>query len=200
MKVFYTPRWTSGRARKQKSVLSSVSSTELRAGNSEPRAINSMSTAACPGCRGAFPEIDGPKPAHLRTSVGCWTRFGQALALHYSDHRFWPAHQLVTDAYMLQHANGDDRRGIRLAHVHLAALYAQVRLGQAEARVIALRRALSEFDFKPLAGPWPRPSTTIAAVEITAPDLHLSTAHAYAGDVIGDWTSFHALAERLCRI
>lgn len=157
-------------------------------------------TGICMGCMGRFPDIDGPHHHDLAASSGCWARFGQALALHYSDHRYWPAHHMLTDAYMLQHAQGDDWRSIRLVHVHLAALYAQVCLGQAEARVIALRRALSEFDFRPLPGPWPCPSTSIATIKISRPDLHLSTVRSFARGVIEDWTPFHDLAERLCRV
>lgn len=157
-------------------------------------------TSVCKGCAGCFPDIDGPVHDTLTVSAGCWARFGQALALQYSDHRFWPAHQLLTDAYVLQHSRGDDWRSIRSAHVHLAALYAQLCLGQTEARVIALRRALSEFDFKPLRQPWPTPGQSILAVDLLAPDQHQMTVRAYAWRVLEDWRPFHELAERLCEV
>lgn len=157
-------------------------------------------TSVCEGCAGRFPDIDGPVHDTLTVSAGCWARFGQALALQYSDHRFWPAHQLLTDAYVLQHSRGDDRRSIRSAHVHLAALYAQLRLDQTEARIIALRRALSEFDFNPLGQPWPIPGKSILAVDLSSPDQHLATVKDYALHVLEDWRAFHDLAERLCKV
>jgi hypothetical protein len=157
-------------------------------------------TSLCQGCAGFFPDIDGPVHDTLTVSVGCWARFGRALALQYSDHRFWPAHQLLTDAYVLRNSRGDDRRSIRSVHVHLAALYAQLRLDQTEARVIAPRRALSEFDFNPLGQPWPSPGQSILAVDLSAPDRHLATVQDYARRVLEDWRAFHDLAERLCKL
>lgn len=157
-------------------------------------------TSLCEGCAGCFPDIDGPGHDTLTVSAGCWARFGQALALHYSDHRYWLAHQLLTDAYVLQHSMGDDRRSIRAVHVHLAALYAQLCLGQTEARVIALRRALSEFAFNRPGHPWPSPGQSILAVDLSAADKHLATVKDYARHVLEDWRPFHDLAERLCRV
>ncbi|MEM7642212.1 MAG: DUF5946 family protein [Pseudomonadota bacterium] len=154
----------------------------------------------CDGCKGRFAEIDGRGHDYLAASARCWARFGQALALHYSDHRYWPAHQLLTDAYVLQHSLCDDPHGRRSLHVHLAALYAQLRLGKAEAHVIVLRRALSEFDFGPLPRALPVPIRSIASVDLSAPATHLSTVRGYAGSVLEDWAGFHDLAERLCRI
>jgi len=159
-----------------------------------------MRTSACEGCTWRFVEVDGPVHDYLMVSSGCWARFGQALSLHYSDHRYWPAHQLLTDAYVLQHSRGDDRRSIRSVHVHLATLYAQLCFGQAEARVIALRRALSELDFEPLPQAWPVASQSITAVDLSAPDRHLSTVKEYASSVLEDWKPYHDLAEQLCKV
>ncbi len=159
-----------------------------------------MTMAECPGCKGWFPEIEGPTHAYLTVSPGCWARFGRALALHYSDYRYWPAHQLLTDAYSLQHSRSADRRTLRSTHVHLGSLYAQLRLGQAEARVISLRRALSEFDFNELPTIWPTPSTSILDVDMSCPAGHLTTVEVFAKAVLNDWAAFHGLADRLCRI
>ncbi|MCV3273890.1 DUF5946 family protein [Roseobacter sinensis] len=154
----------------------------------------------CEGCAGRFAAIDGPLHDYLTVSAGCWARFGQALAMHYSDHRYWPAHQLLTDAYVLQHSRGNDRRSIQSVHVHLAALYAQLCLGHAEPRSIALRRALAEFDFKPLSKAWPIPRRSIETVELAPPEQHLPAVKDYAWSVLEDWEPFHDLAERICRV
>ncbi|MEM8575749.1 MAG: DUF5946 family protein [Pseudomonadota bacterium] len=152
----------------------------------------------CPGCDGRFPRLEGPTHAYLTASPGCWARFGQALALHYSDHRYWPAHQLLTDAYSLQHSRGSDHRALRSAHVHLGALYAQLRLGQPEARVIAIRRALSECDFQELSYAWRAPSASIADVDLSEPRAHLATVERFARAVLSDWSEHHDLARKLC--
>ncbi|MCK8484206.1 DUF5946 family protein [Aliiroseovarius sp. S2029] len=151
----------------------------------------------CPGCKGRFAKTDGPMHDYLSVSAGCWARFGQALALQYSDHRYWRAHQLLTDAYALQHSRNGDPRAIRSAHVHLAALYAQIVLGQSEARVIALRRTLSKRDFK-WSQPWPVPSVSIADVDLAGPDRHFASVKKLALGVLSDWSGFEGLAKRLC--
>lgn len=159
-----------------------------------------VATEPCPGCEGRFPSLDGPTHTHLTVSAGCWSRFGQALALHFSDHRYWPAHQLLTNAYSLQHSRGGDRRALRSVHVHLGALYAQLRLGQPEARVIAMRRALSELDFDELSHSWPAPSSSISDIEMSEPGRHLVTVERFARAVLFDWSDHHALARKLCEI
>jgi len=143
--------------------------------------------------------MDGPTHASLTASAGCWARFGQAVALQYADLRYWPAHQILTDAYMLQHSGGTGQSSVRSAHVHLASLYARVCLGQAEARVIALRRALAAFDFNPFPA-WPEPGTSIASVAFPEPTAHVESAEVYATAVLDDWKAHHVLAERLCRV
>ncbi len=157
-----------------------------------------MSKGPCPGCNGRFPDLDGPTHAYLTVSPGCWARFGQALALHYSDYRYWPAHQLLTDAYSLQHSRGEDPRAARSAMVHLGALFAQIELGQAEARIIALRRTLTELPFAELPEPWPMATISIADVDLSDPEAHRLSVDALARTVLTDWSDFHSFAAWLC--
>lgn len=199
MKVFYTPRSLT----RVKHVSTGQAGSEPEHGSrSRYRRRRGLSHASivCKGCAGSFPEIDGPVHDYLTVSAGCWARFGQSLAMHYSDHHYWPAHQLLTDAYVLQHSRGSDRHSIRSVHVHLAALYAQLCLGHAEPRIIALRRALAEFDFKPLSTTWPVPGRSIETVDLASSEQHLATVRDYAWRVLKDWEPFHDLAERLCRV
>ena len=198
MKMFYTPPWFA----KVGQGLDDTNREHRPWSRSQYRRNREVVSPAgiCPGCGDRFPVMDGPIHAYLAVSPGCWAQVGESLALHYSDHRYWPAHQLLTDTYALQHSQGNDRRSSRSVHVHLAALYAQLRLDQAEARVIALRGALAEFDFNPLSQDWPEPSTSINTVDRSEPELHLSTVRDYARAVLDDWSPFHGLAEKLCRI
>ena len=152
----------------------------------------------CPGCSGYFPDIKGPSHACFDASSGCWARFGQMLAFHYSDARYWPAHQILMDAYSLQHSRDGDRSSIRSAHIHLAALYAQIELRQSEARVIALRRTLSGREFKRLHS-WPSPTVSIADVELADPECHLMSVTAFARGVLSDWSPYEEIAKRLCQ-
>ncbi|MEM0949939.1 MAG: DUF5946 family protein [Pseudomonadota bacterium] len=200
MKMFYTPRRPSAQRRRSDPRWSGSPdrpAPDLEDNRGEKSVIPKT---ACSGCNGLFCAIDGPKHPYLTASAGCWARFGQSLALHYSDQRYWPAHQLLTDAYALQHSEGDDRRAIRSTHVHLAALFAQVCLEQPEARVVSLRRALSGFDYHKLPGAWPTPSASIADVDVSEPERHLATVATFARTVMTDWSEFQDLAEKLCKV
>ncbi|MBO6923107.1 MAG: hypothetical protein JJ859_12890 [Roseicyclus sp.] len=156
--------------------------------------------SVCPGCLGRFADIEGPVHAYLKGSAECWARFGQALALQYSDHRYWPAHQLLTDAYSLQHSLGDDLRARRSARIHLAALYAQIHLGQSEARLVALRKALSDPSLADLPTVWPVPSVSIAEIDISEPARHLHSVERFARAVLSDWSDHHSIAAQLCKV
>ena len=158
------------------------------------------SECSCSGCNGKFAAINGPRHAYLTASPACWARFGQSLALHFSDYRFWPAHQRLTDGYYPQHSGGDDIRAIRSAHIHLASLYAQLVLGQAEDRIIALRKTIANRAFTSPIKPWPAPTADLISVDLRDPSSHLKSVDLYAREVLADWLEHHELADEICGI
>lgn len=200
MRMIQTPRRSSpGRAISLQDALPPLSGPAVGP-SQDISGTDLVATARCPGCEGRFPSLDRPTHTHLTVSAGCWAHFEHALALHFSDQRYWPAHQLLTNAYSLQHSRGGDRRALRSVHVHLSALYAQICLRQPEARVIAMRRALSEFDFHESPPTWPAPSASVADVDLSEPKQHLATVERFAYAVLSDWSDHHALAQMLCEI
>ena len=78
---------------------------------------------ACPGCGLAYPQSDGPTHAYIGASAGCWARYGELLALEYSDIALMPWHRLTVDAYAAQHPGVPERRSAQSVHVHLTGLH-----------------------------------------------------------------------------
>ncbi len=153
----------------------------------------------CPGCTAVLAPITGPLHKYLTASAACWACFNESLALHYEDIAYWRAHQILTDAYCLQHSAGDDPRARRSAVLHFVALYAQCNLDLPEDRVVELRRAVAARRLDTAFESWPRPTTSILAVDIThGPVAHLETANVYGRAVCEDWRHHHAMARRLC--
>ena len=76
----------------------------------------------CPGCGVRLPRVDGPTHAYMTCSASCWQRFGELLAAQYADPGRMAFHQLVVDAYAVQHPDGDDPRAIQSVAIHLMTL------------------------------------------------------------------------------
>lgn len=152
----------------------------------------------CPGCGGRHVPSHVAPHEYLTTSSGCWARFCEMLAWQYSDHRYWRAHDLMVDAYCLQHAAGPDPRAVGAAHVHLAGLHAQFTLRLSELEIAALRKALSRRGFdRPLV---PRPQlTTEFRCSIEDLERHVESVRAYAHSVWSDWRDHHPFADDLCQ-
>ncbi len=165
--------------------------------------------SVCLGCGAPFAPSTGPTHLYMSASPACWACFNASMALHYSDPRFWPAHQMLTDAYALQHSQGPDPRARRSAVLHLVALHAQCARDLPHDRVVALRQAIAaerlaserfaaERFGEPFS-PWPRASVTIRDVSTEdGPGAHLESVLAFGRDVHADWRPHHDFAEGLC--
>ena len=77
---------------------------------------------SCPGCAGAFPDVDGPTHPYMESSPGCWRSFGEVLAADYSSSDRMAFHQIVVDAYAAQHPGAGDRRQVQSVGLHLMTL------------------------------------------------------------------------------
>ena len=84
---------------------------------------SSSALEPCPGCGGLYAATDGPAHAYIGASTGCWARYGELLALEYSDPQLMRWHRLTVDAYTAQHPGTPGRRSAQSVHVHLAGLY-----------------------------------------------------------------------------
>ena len=165
-------------------------------------------TSVCPGCGAEFPPLpgsiqgptQGPTHAYLSASAACWACFNQSMALHYGDRAYWPAHQMLTDAYALQHSQGPDPRARRSAVLHLVALYAQCALELPHERIVPLRRAIAAQRIETELRPWPRARLSIRDVVTgDGPQAHLDSVRAFGKGVAADWQAHHAFADALCR-
>lgn len=160
----------------------------------EPESVSGDVTT-CAGCGARIPHTDYPTHAYLSASPACWLRFNDVLSLHYSNALHWPAHQRLTDAYTLQHSDGDDRRARRSAVVHLVALAYQVESDVADSDVVAVRRGVAKTATLPILKPPRMYSSTIVDVSPTeVPGAHYASVENFAGAVWEDWKEHHAIA------
>lgn len=155
--------------------------------------------APCPGCGGRHADRNVARHEYLTTSRGCWARFCEMLAWQYSDHRYWRMHDLMVDAYCLQHASSGDPRAVAAVPVHLAGLHAQFTLRPTDLDLAKLRKALSRRGFRRPLVPWPRPTAAFDG-RIEDPDRHEASIQRYARSVWSDWRDHHDLATALCRL
>lgn len=154
----------------------------------------------CPSCGGLFALNDGPTHAYLSASAGCWAAFNESMALHYSDIAYWPAHQVLTDAYALQHSHGKNTRAQRSASLHLIALYAQCELGFPNELVVDLRRAVAAERVQLNFEDWPIATVSIRDVDVAeGPQRHVDSAHDFGRRVCRDWQAHHPAAQAFCR-
>ncbi|MGH3545502.1 MAG: DUF5946 family protein [Mycobacteriales bacterium] len=58
----------------------------------------------------------------MTCSPSCWASYGDLLSVQYSDPERMAFHQLVVDAYAVQHPDGDDPRAIQSVGIHLMTL------------------------------------------------------------------------------
>lgn len=76
----------------------------------------------CPGCGLILPPEDGPRHPYMLSSAACWARFGEMLAVEFSDPAWFGAHQVTVDAYAVQHPGRPERRSIQSVALHLMTL------------------------------------------------------------------------------
>jgi hypothetical protein len=76
----------------------------------------------CPGCGVQLLGVAGPTHPYLLSSPSCWNRYGELLAAQYASPPRMAFHQLVVDAYAVQHPGGDDPRAVQSVGIHLMTL------------------------------------------------------------------------------
>ncbi len=152
-------------------------------------------TSVCPGCGVVLPAAPqagqasatspGPTHEYMTSSPECWSRFGVLLAAQYSDPARMQFHQLVVDAYAVQHpgSQGDhegdeqppDPRAVQSVAIHLMTLCLFLDHGFDPARGTTLHRAMVDRpSFHHLPAPASRGALTVTSVP-TDPSADIAT-------------------------
>jgi hypothetical protein len=154
---------------------------------------------ACVGCGALVPELDGPTHPYIGASPGCWAIHGELSARAYADRRRSPVHQLMVDAYAVQHPGKPERRAIQSVAVHLVGLCAQLERGISSeaARRLLVDALRHRGDFVWLEPPIPPAALTILHLR-EASDLEgfLSRAHDWAASVWQSRSPHHPAVRR----
>lgn len=157
-------------------------------------------TAHCPGCGGAFPDVEGPVHAYVPSSPGCWKTFGEVQADEMQRFRYPPTHGLVVDAYMAQHpGDGRDRRDRQSVFVHLIGLCAALELHAPHSHLRAVfRRVLQPRADYPLLSRSQGPGglTVLHIVGATDPADYERRAREWAATVWQSWRDEHERIRR----
>lgn len=148
----------------------------------------------CPGCALVGPKVSGPTHPYCLSSPGCWSLYGEVLALEYEEPAYGRLHQVTVDTYAVQHPGVPERRSIQSVALHMITLCLVLEDG-ADPRVgPALHKRLAgRSSFSWLEPPRPNGRITVADVARGArePAEHLRLVEAWARDVWEAWGDHH---------
>lgn len=149
----------------------------------------------CPGCRRAYQPSEGPTHAYIGASPGCWARYGELLALEYSDSRLMRWHRLTVDAYAAQHPGVAERRTAQSVHVHLVGLHLVLERDVEPDRVVsALQRMADGRTFEWFEPPSLETKAGVdEAIAAAGPDAYGVIVRAWALEVWQAWEGYHNL-------
>lgn len=77
----------------------------------------------CFGCGGLAPDMEGATHRYMLSTPGCWAVYGELLAKSYGEFHFPPVHQVIVDAYAVQHPGEKNSQAIHSVALHLIRLY-----------------------------------------------------------------------------
>jgi hypothetical protein len=160
------------------------------------RTGETVALVPCMGCRGTFPDEEGPTHAYMQSTPGCWAAFGRVLAREYSDPLLLPVHRLTVDAYAVQHPGVPSRQSIQSVGVHLVrlCLFLEHNLApeQANAAMLAAARHKSRTHW--LAPPSDLGPLTVADVDAAGSvEAHMATVRRWASQLWQVWAPHHAV-------
>ncbi|MBE1558747.1 DUF5946 family protein [Nonomuraea africana] len=159
-----------------------------------------MTTTFCPGCGLVAPATGGPLPRERGASAECRERYGELLARSYGIAEYRHVHQLVVDAYIVQHPAGDSRREIQSVALCLMTLCLFVE-GAADPRDGAMLHKRMMAD-RPGYFHWLRPPPLhglMTAVDVLAARdavEHERLVWAWGREVWQAWSPHHATVRR----
>lgn len=153
-----------------------------------------MALVACPGCKGLFPDEEGPTHAYMASTPGCWAAFGRVLAREYEEPRLFAVHRLTVDAYAVQHPGVPSRQSIQSVGVHLVRLchFLERRLTPEAANAAMLAAAKRKASYTWLEPPTDLGPLTVADVEAArGPAEHAATVRRWAAQMWSAWAAYH---------
>ena len=154
-----------------------------------------MNLVPCVGCRGLFPEIQGPTHRYMESSPGCWAAYGEVLAREYSDPAYAKAHRLTVDTYAVQHPGSVSPQSIQSVALHLIrlCLLLERRLEMNRANDAILKVAESKSKFVWLTPPENRGGLTVADVHRAEnAQEHVKLVHQWAENAWRAWSPHHS--------
>ena len=102
------------------------------------RATPTELTELCIGCGATVPCVDGPVHRYMTSAPGCWARYGEVCAHHFSDVEASRYRQFCVDAYAVQHPGQPGPQATQSVGCHLVSLLAQIELGLPPSRASTL--------------------------------------------------------------
>jgi hypothetical protein len=134
----------------------------------------------------------------MTASPACWKRYEALLAAQYSDPARMAFHQLVVDAYAVQHPDGEDPRAVRSVGIHLMTLCLFIERGADPALGTTLHRRMVEIlTFHALVAPVDRGSITVTEMPPTGTAAAArDCAYAWATSAWAAWSAHHETVRR----
>lgn len=142
--------------------------------------------------------MDAPAHPYMTASPACWAAYGELLAADYADPDRMATHQLVVDAYAVQHPGGEDGRAVRSVGIHLMTLALFLEDGVDPALGARLhRRMVARPVFHRLDPPRPGPSamTHLDVPRDGAAEAARKATYAWARDAWAAWAPAHATVD-----
>ncbi len=154
-----------------------------------------MKTVNCVGCKGLFPEVDGPVHRYMESCPGCWAAFGEVLAREYSNLAYYEVHRLSVDSYAIQHPGKPSRQSIQSVGLHLVRICLFLEHGLSEKYANDAMRKAAKFKHTLV---WLEPpespgSLTVADVaKARTAKEHKDSVNAWAKSAWHAWSLQHA--------
>jgi uncharacterized protein DUF5946 len=133
-------------------------------------------------------------------SAGCWRGYGELLAVQYSDPRRMEFHQVVVDAYAVQHPGDDDPRAVQSVAIHLMTLALFLDRGVDPALGTQLHKQMvSRPTFHRLERPGAGPESTLTFQHVPLDgnvDVARERAYEWARSAWASWEPRHDVVHR----
>ncbi len=160
--------------------------------------MTERSTQECPGCRVRLPPVRAPAHPYMTCSAACWVRYGELLAVQYASPERMGFHQLVVDAYAVQHPGGSDPRAIQSVGIHLMTLCLFLEREVDPVMGARLHRLMVDRPtFHQLDPPSARGKLTMLFVPLDGDPAHARAAsYQWANDAWAAWRAHHQTVRR----
>jgi len=156
-----------------------------------------VTDSPCPGCGLTLPATAGPRHPYMTASPECWSSYSLLLAAQYSDPERMAFHQLVVDAYAVQHPGSPDPepdpRAVQSVGIHLMTLCLFLEFGADPALGPRLHSAMAA---RPVFTYLPAPSSLCDRTHADVPrdgdaDVARVAANEWAQSSWSLWSDYH---------